>query len=176
MPLISPSLERSVSFNQAPPVPLNWGWGRQRLDPCHISKNKTQDHQPIIGRSESQEGLIQVCLSSQRRRMVTRVLAGIRAPDLCRVKAKEWSLLWIPLWSPIPLNEREAHNVKFESSFICNLTEDYSPKDSLSAPRNWSEEVRQEPEHTHELFRWEKHVVNHQKVTANHMEEKSQWF
>ena len=88
-PLVSPSLEGSVSFNQAPPVPLNWGWGRRRLDPCHIPQNKTQDHQPIIGESESQEGLIQVCLSSQRRRMGTRVLAGIRAPDLCRVQAKE---------------------------------------------------------------------------------------
>lgn len=92
-PLISPSLEAPVSFNQAPPVPLNWGWGRRRLDPVIYHRIKTQDHQLIIGESERPGGTYPSLSKFTEEEWAQESLLVSGAPDLCRVQAKEWRLL-----------------------------------------------------------------------------------
>ena len=70
-----------------------------------------------------------------------------------------------------------AKKKKVESYVLLgDPTEDYSPGNSLSALRNCSKEVREEPEYLGVFTKNKqtKHVFEHQKTTANHKNQTSQ--
>ena len=60
------------------------------------------------------------------------------------------------------LNRRKMHNLSCELSFIQGTYEDCSLEDSLSAPRNYSHEEREEPRYKGVLVQKKTHVVEHQ--------------
>lgn len=83
---------------------------------------------------------------------------------------------WQSYLAPIPLvNWRKMHNLKVVSWILFgDHTGDYSLGHSLSAWRNFSKEVREEPGYM-EIFGWKKknHAIKHQNI-ANHKEQISQ--